>query len=342
MNHKGLLKNVLGLALILVLGTYMTSCGEDTPPAPTLTVVVNGIDGFTVDIAAEATNATTWSWTYGDGNVSSTVGGHLYTYAERGDFTISCTVTGDGGSVTKTVDVHIATISELLTAHSWVMSNAGANGLGFKIDDNLNIDFPAPDVLVTINSQRSESETYDFTQDYDNYYTFNSDGSYGFNTGSSGNVLSSWVYAKVAVPESIRGACEATGFLAIALANVNDATWSLHENETLNINTVRDLDQNGSPDDLNDDGVIDENDIIPVTFDGINYVTFAGGGFLGMKDYGVTDGASANYESVALINSISQDELNITIFSHSCIDGASGIGMNEPCYLVKLTFKTKS
>ena len=268
MKHKGLLKNVLGLGLVLALGLFMSGCGEDTPPAPTIKLYVT-IDGFTVNIAAEATNADTWSWDYGDGTTSDSIGSNTHTYAEGGDYTITCTVTGEGGSATATEAVQIATLEEILMSHPWVLANAGStNGIGYEITSELTITLPTPDVLSIINSMRSDEEKYDFTNEYNDIYTFKTgdNGNYDVNTGN-GIALSPWVYAKLSASELIKGSCEAAGFFAINIGDIKDANWKIHKNEILKINTVRDEDQNGSPDDINNDGVIDQNDIIQVVFE---------------------------------------------------------------------------
>ena len=334
MKHKGL-KNVIGLSLVLVLGLFMSSCGDDNP-APTLKLVINSTDGFTIDIGAKAENADTWSWDYGDGNTSTTVGGHQYTYSERGDFTITCTVTGPGGSVTEQVDAHIASIEELLTAHPWQLSNAGNNGLGLKIDNNLAPSYTFSDVYKTINDYRNENETYDFTQEYDDVYTFNANGTYEVNAGGNGNVVAPWLYAKSEVPSLIKGSCEALGYLAVGLGDVKDASWKLIEDASLTVNTVTDANMDGEADDMNSDGVLDEKDVTPVKFLNTNFVSFKNGGFLGMKDYGVTDGTTS-FESIAIINSISTDELTVSLLLHMA--GGGTIGKDEPAYFVNLTFK---
>ena len=106
MRYKGLLKNAFGLGLILYLGICFSACKEEETPAPTLNLFVT-IDGFTVNIAAEAPDATSWKWDYGDGTVSDSTGSHSHTYADGGGFTIECTVTGEGGETTKTEAVTI-------------------------------------------------------------------------------------------------------------------------------------------------------------------------------------------------------------------------------------------
>ena len=120
MKFRRFLTAVLGSGLFLSLGIYFTGCEEEIP-APTLSIFIT-VNGFTVDIAAEAPDATSWQWEYGDGTVSDSVGSHSYTYDAGGDYTITCTVTGEGGETTKTEDVTIATIEELLSG------GAGAAG----------------------------------------------------------------------------------------------------------------------------------------------------------------------------------------------------------------------
>ena len=317
MKNKGLLKNVMGLALIMVFSLFISSCGEDAKPVPTLTVVINSIDGFVVDIAAEATDATSWSWEYGDGNVSVTEGGHFYTYTERNDYTITCTVTGEGGTATKTVDVHIATKEELLTGNTWMLADAGStNGMGFRITSDLVLSFPAANIMETVNSLRTDDETYDYTVEYNDEYTFNTDGSYSVDY-SNGNVLTSWVYSNNG---TIQGTCSYVGISAISIANLTGATWTLLENEDLSFNTVYDAA-------LNNSGGVAES----VEFIGVDYLTFTNGGFIGIKDY----------TSTVLLRSISEDDMVITVFFHGYNDGVLG-GKDEPSYFINLTFKPKA
>ncbi|MEN8120465.1 MAG: PKD domain-containing protein [Bacteroidota bacterium] len=325
MKHKGLLKNVFGLAIIMVFSLFISSCGEDVKPVPTITVVINSIDGFIVDIAAEAENATSWSWDYGDGNTSDTDGGHFYTYTERGDFTITCTVTGEGGSTTKTVDVHIATKEELLTGNTWVLSETGTNGLGFHITTDLVIDIPTVDILETLNGLRDDAtETYDFTNEVSDEYTFNADGSYSIDYVND-NVLTSWVYANVE-GANIVGTCSYVGIFVISSAALTNATWTLHENEDLTLNTVYDASLSAIA------GGVAET----VEFVGVDYLTFTNDGFLGVKDY----------TSTALIRSISKDELAVTVFFHGYYGYADPdnktLGLAEPSFLINLTFKPKA
>lgn len=326
MNYKGLLKNVLGLALILSLGIYVSSCSEDELPMPELTLVINGVDGFAVDIATEASNATTWSWDYGDGNVSETVGGHIYTYAERGDFTIKCTVTGEGGSLVKTVDVHIATVEELLTAHTWVMSKTGTNGLGYRITKDLLLDMPVADVLGAIDAFQDPATDlpYDYNEEYNDEYTFNANGTYSVDYINT-NILIGWIYGGLNYGDAdYRGTCRYVGINVVTTAALTDAKWTLHENENLDLETVYAPDPNNPS-----SGGIGET----VNFESIDYITFENGGFIGMKDLTTT----------AIINSISTEELSVTLFYHGYEGNPASDGglYARPSFLVKMTFEAK-
>ncbi len=315
MNYKGLFKSVLGLALIMVLGTFMSSCGEDTP-APDLKLYIT-IDGNIVNIAAEADNVDTWSWDYGDGTVSDSVGSHTHTYLSNDTYTIKCVVTGVGGSDTKSETVTIETMQNLLTAHPWVMSNAGANnGLGFHINSALVMDFPVADILTTLNGLIDDASdmVYDFTNEYNDTYTFNTDGSYNVDYDNN-NVLTSWVYAPT---DKIVGTCKYVGMFVVSQEPLQGATWTLHENENLTLNTVYDADGD------NADGVAET-----VTFENVDFITFTNGGFLGVKDY----------TSTALIRSINPDELEVTVFFHGYNDGT--LGIDEPSFILNFTYKAK-
>jgi len=85
-----------------------TSYGDEvtctTLYPPTVEIVVD-VQCYDVTFTVEAENVDTYSWDYGDGNTSTTVGSHTYTYAESGNYTVILTVTGEGGELEITVTV---------------------------------------------------------------------------------------------------------------------------------------------------------------------------------------------------------------------------------------------
>ena len=57
-------------------------------------------------------------------------------------------------------------------------------------------------------------------------------------------------------------------------------------------------------------------------FENINFIEFVNGGYLGIKDYGVTDGGNNTYESIAIVRSATSDAIEVTLFIHMAVDGA--------------------
>ncbi len=294
MKYNGFLQIVSGLGFILLLGICFTGCKEEIP-APTLDIFIT-VDGFSVNIAAEAPDATSWQWNYGDGAVSDSVGSHTHTYATGGDYTIECTVTGEGGETTKTEAVTIATIQDLLTGgagaangKTWVLSRTpgGSDGVGhIKAELVANI-FPAV------------SDMLDFIglpDEYDNEYTFYFDGSYSLDN-INGDVMSPWVYSSFEIDPGDIVHTTSYGFFQIRYPNPESATWSLSENADLTIETVYDEDIDIGP----KPGIPET-----VAFENVDYITFAGDGFIGLKDYTTT----------AMIREISPDRMVITLFYH--------------------------
>lgn len=319
MKRKGLVKNILGLGLILIAGVYFSAC-EKEKPAPSLDLFIT-VDGFTVEIAAEAKNATSWSWDYGDGTVSDSVGSHTHVYATGGNYTITCTVTGEGGELTKTEAVTIATIQELLSGgasatngKTWILSRTagGSDGVGF-VKEAL-----APDYFPAVNDML---DVLGLPEEYDNEYTFRFDGNYSIDN-KNGNVLSGWVYSDKDVDPGDIIKTTGYGIFQIALPDPAAATWSLHENQDLTIESVYDAN------DDQEDGVPET-----VTFKNVDYITFTNGGFIGMKDY----------TSTAIIREIAPDRMTLTMFFHSYMGdpGNDGDLYLRPSFIMTLSFDKK-
>jgi PKD repeat protein len=321
MKKMKLLKTILGLGLILFVAAFTTSCDDDddTPTAPTIKIQVNSVEGFTVDIAAEASaDVVSWHWDYGDGNTSDSVGGHYYTYEKGGDYTITCTVkNGAGVEATDTWDVNIATIEELLTGGSsktWVLSRTAGNidGVSYSVNSNFTLDMPTAgyDVLAIVGLE----------EEYDNEFTFNSDGSYSLNFGVGGSVLAGWVYSSREQADNI---VKTTGYgiYSLKVPVPDEATWSLHKNTDLTVNAVYDKDQDNS-------GGVEET----VVFESVNYITFEGDGFIGMKDY----------NSYAIVRNVSKESLTVTIFWSSYYDNEDLGIYNLPSMMLTLTLVPKN
>ena len=321
MKHKGLLKSVIGLGFILFVGICFTGCKEEIP-APTLDLYIT-VDGFSVNIAAEAPDATSWQWNYGDGAVSDSAGSHTHTYATGGDYTIECSVTGEGGTTTKTEAVTIATIQDLLTGgagatngKTWVLSRTagGFDGVGhIKTELVANI-FPAVNDMLDV---------IGIPDEYDNEYTFYFDGSYSLDN-INGDVMAPWVYSSFEVDPGDIVHTTSYGFFQITYPNPESATWSLSENEGLTIETVYDEDIDIGP----KPGIPET-----ITYENVDYITFAGDGFIGLKDYTTT----------AMIREISPDRLTLSLFYHEFMGdpGNDGDLYLRPSLAITLSFDAK-
>jgi len=319
MRYKGILKNALGLGLILYLGICISSCKEDEIPAPTLNLFIT-IDGFTVEIAAEAPDATSWEWDYGDGTVSDSAGSHAYTYADGGDYTIECTVTGAGGETTKTEAITIATIEELLSGgadspngKTWVISKTagGYDGVGHIKTELIPNIFPSVNDLLDVIGLPDE---------WTNEYTFYSDGSYSIDN-KNGDMMIPWIYADFEIDPGDIVETTSYGFFQVTYPDPESATWSLSKNSTLTVETVYDED-------------IDIGPIVgvplTVTFEDADYITFGGGGFIGLMDYTTT----------AMIREISDERMTITLFYHEYMGdpGNDGDLYKRPSLALTVTF----
>lgn len=224
-----------GIAVLFAAAYLFNSCKEDPEPVtPTLQFVVE-VDGYMVSITAEATDAVTWAWDYGDGNTSTTMGSHTYDYedAGSGSYTISCTVTSkDDLTASKTANVSIAASLEEIIAgigndgKTWVLTQAessftGKMGGGGVTDDvALYPDMSLiPDGVLTI---------FGLGDEYTDEYTFYRDGTLAIDM-KNGRSLVGIVYGNVMSPGDI---VESSDWGSLPLAsipgqNIADATWAL-------------------------------------------------------------------------------------------------------------------
>jgi PKD repeat protein len=98
-------KSAFTIAVLTVFGAGMlfTSCKKD--PVPTA-IFSTSIDGMDVTFINSSTDANAYAWDFGDGGSSSEMN-PMHAYAENGDYSVSLTASGDGGSNTMTQTVSI-------------------------------------------------------------------------------------------------------------------------------------------------------------------------------------------------------------------------------------------
>ena len=166
-------------------------------------------------------------------------------------------------------------------------------------------------------------EVVGLPDEYDNEYTFYSDGSYSLDN-VNGDVLTPWVYASFEVDPADIVITTTYGFFQITSPEPESATWSLTKNKDLTIESVYDEDIDIGP----KPGVPES-----VTFEDADYITFEGDGFIGMKDYTTT----------ALIREISPDRMTLTLFYHEYMGDPENDGelYKRPSLAITLSYDAK-
>jgi PKD repeat protein len=169
--------SLLSFTLIAVLALTVFSCKDDPADPPTVTVFAS-VDGYQVAFTATVTNADTYEWNFGDGNIAVEQN-PVHIYDQSGSYTATCTVTGDGGSVSASVDVVIAASAlEMLTGgpamangKAWKFSPTSSTGDGiFYADADMTLQDPVPDGILGLVGIPSEYED-EFIFHFDMSYT---------------------------------------------------------------------------------------------------------------------------------------------------------------------------
>lgn len=94
--------SVIAIGLLTI-----TSCNKEddkTAPVPSFTFEIND---KTVTFTNTSTDATSYSWDFGDGSALSTEQNPTYTYATYSDYDVRLTATGDGGSETNKTTISV-------------------------------------------------------------------------------------------------------------------------------------------------------------------------------------------------------------------------------------------
>lgn len=236
-------KLLVFFSMVVVAGMMsvnLTSCGSDDPmPVPTVKLLaeVDADDQYTVNLTVEATDATSYSWTYGDGETSTQMGSHQYLYGESGPYTISVIVTNESGTASATKSVTInASIQEMLAGvdpagKQWVVSTtaSASDGVGPLAESELVVNLPIAlvggDLLGYVG----------FSDEYDNVFTFKPDGSYAVDDVNGLNLCTA-IKAMYTTGEMEPGnswSMGKFGFATMAYSVGDDAAWAVTENSTV-------------------------------------------------------------------------------------------------------------
>jgi len=292
------------------------SC-KKTPP-PTAEIFAD-IDGYMVTFNPAVTDVTTYDWDFDDGE-TSTEANPVHTYEMSGIYDVSLFVTGEGGEYTATKSITIeASIEEMLTGgpgaangKTWVLSpsyTAGQDG-GGPVQNALPVMLPSAEGVLTL---------YGLGTEYDNEYTFFSNGNYTI-VPKNGKVLAGAVYGVVSEtisgdPVYDIGMCSATYTPPVS------ATWTLGTTDFI-VDAITDP---------------NEDDVPPVhanvTFTGKTWVRLSTGAFFGILDFPSVDRF--------IIKSISPTKMTVALFLCGYGYGTDPAMFMLPTNLIHLTFVPK-
>lgn len=166
------------LIAVFIIGAGFTSCEEEGEPA--YVNIHPYIEKYEVTWAVKAIGVSSFTWDYGDGTTSNETGVHSHVYENSGDYTVTVTATGEGGTSTTVEHISIAPgIEEILagpddSGKTWVLTQeegnfAGALGPGPVANDMEIYSMLIPNGVMAYAGLGSE---------YSDEFTFFKDGTY--------------------------------------------------------------------------------------------------------------------------------------------------------------------
>jgi PKD repeat protein len=200
------------LTLFAMASLALVSCKEDEadPPIPDFS---SAIDDKTVTFTNLSTNATSYSWDFGDASNLSTETNPVHTYAAYGDFDVRLTATGEGGSEIKKITISVVKVWPTITIDGsfadWaavesfysgygdasgtlveakVTSDAAGSKLYFYVKGTLNSDYPVIQIMINADG--------DTTKGWSGMYSgYDSDGAeYQFEYGFDWEFCETYAY----------------------------------------------------------------------------------------------------------------------------------------------------
>jgi hypothetical protein len=289
---------LLILTMVAVISVMVMSCSKDTP-APTAEIFAT-IDGYTVTFNPTVTDVSTYSWAFGD-EQTSTEAKPVHIYAVSGTFMVTLVVKGDGGEATATKEITIAaSLEEMLTGgpaattgKTWVLDRAFTAGDGGGPIMN-------PPYTLTQSSAESVLDMFGLGDEYDNEFTFFSDGKYSVNS-KNGNVLAGAVYGDSTGTTYGEPAWD-IALCAAAWDAPTSATWTLNTTDLV-------VDAISDPNDPNDPPAHGN-----VTITGQNWISLSEGAFFGILDFPST--------TQFVIDEITPDKMRVSMFVCGYFPGA--------------------
>ena len=314
-------KNLFIYFLIpLTLMSGLSSCTKDPEPLPTAEFTVD-VNGSEVTFTSTVTNTNTYLWNFGD-DATSTEANPVHTYVVSGTYTVTLTVTGAGGNANANNDVDILpSFDEMLTGgptatngKTWVISPSYTD----KVDGASAVE---PTMTIIQASMENLLTNIGFPEEYDNEFTFKSDGSYTVDNKNGASIANlMWSQYGGVEGEIVQTpAANELGLCTKAYTAPASSTWTLHEDDLL----ITAAPYGGT-------------DIPATTYD----VTFSGKQWLEISDdayFGILDSPVVRKY---IIKEITPDMMRVAIFICAYWSDPTGSG-NYPTLIFHLTLEPK-
>lgn len=303
------------LYFIPALLILFASCKKE----PSISSIEAVIDGYAVTFSAVVSDASDYTWDFGDGTTSTEVS-PTHTYTASGTYTVKLTVEGKGGEATSSKEVKILpSVSEMLTGGSaaangktWVLSTgyvAGVDG-GSVVDNNMMVMLPTVENVLTVIGMGEE---------YDNEFTFYADGRYKIDN-KNGSSLTTGLFGIVNGIVTNPGNTNNTiGLCAASYTAPASATWALHE-EDLVVDAITDPLGTAVP---------APHELRTIT--GKKWVSLSEGAYFGILDFPTT--------RKFVIKEITPDKMSVALFICGYFSDPSAY--TYPSFLYHLTYVTK-
>ncbi len=311
-------KNLLLCTMFLIAVIGLNSCKKDTP-APTA-VFEFAVSGYQVTFTSTVTDVATYSWDFGDGQ-TSTEANPVHTYAVSGTYNVILTAKGGGGEITVNHNVEaLPSFLEMLTGgptkpngKTWVLSKAYIEGVdgGSGVNDAMLILFAsAANILDGLGLASDE---------YDNEFTFYSDGKYMVDT--KGAALAGSLFGLFGGEQEVISMTDnQLGLCTTTYTMPENATWTLHETDL----TVTAAPMGGT-------------DVPAVTFSstftGKKWISLSTGAYFGILDFPTT--------RQFIVKEITPGKMSVALFI--CAYWADPVGSGQyPVVMYHLTYVPKA
>ena len=301
------------LTRLLLIGVLALSfsCEDEAMLEPPTADIFRSIVDKQVAFTALTLHADRWEWDFGDGQTSQEMN-PVHVYSEGGVYTIKLVASNDLGTAEATTQVSLALSPyEMLTG-----GDSAPNGKTWRISA-AHSEFDAvaladPDMTVVESVVQGALGLFlGLGEEYEDEFTFKSDGSYihdNKNGGSFGSLVFGTVTQTPVV--SITEASQSFGFASLAFTPEADATFTYTESKDLTLTVVSQADGATTAD---------------LTYEGVSTLNFSGSEFIGLMDF----------HRECIIQEITPDKMRLAMF----MSATTGEHFNKPSLVVIFTFE---